>query len=210
MMVPFVTLGIIALTALISILAFSNRELFRRFVFNAYDIKHFKHGYRFLSYALIHADWIHLLINMMVLYSFGQVVEAYYGFIFGPKGIFYYVLLYIGGIVLSTTPSYGKHRDDYTYSAVGASGAVSAVVFASILFDPLNKIYLFMLPIGIPAVIFAVLYLVYSWYMAKRNIDNIGHDAHFWGAVFGFVFTLALKPSLINHFFLSIQSALAS
>jgi membrane associated rhomboid family serine protease len=143
-------------------------------VFNAYDIKHFKHGYRFLSYALIHADWIHLLINMMVLYSFGQVVEAYYGFIFGPKGIFYYVLLYIGGIVLSTTPSYGKHRDDYTYSAVGASGAVSAVVFASILFDPALNRSISRVADRNSAVIFAVLYLVYSWYMAKRNIDISG------------------------------------
>jgi membrane associated rhomboid family serine protease len=200
-MSSFITIGIIVITAIISVAAFGNKELHRRLLFNAYDIKHFRQGYRFFTYALVHADWVHLLINMMVLYSFGRIVESYYAFLFGSKGIFYYILLYAGGIILSTTPSYGKHKDNHSYNAVGASGAVSAVVFASIIFDPLNKIYLFMIPIGIPAVIFGVLYLVYSWYMAKKNIDNIGHDVHFWGAVFGFAFTLALKPSLINYFF---------
>jgi membrane associated rhomboid family serine protease len=196
-----VTIVIILITVVVSVLAFSNRDLFRRLVFNAYDIKHFKNTYRFLSYALIHADWIHLLVNMMVLYSFGRIVEQYYGYYFGLKGILYYLMLYIGGIALSTLPSYGKHKDDYSYTAVGASGAVSAVVFASIVFDPLNKIYIFLIPIGIPAIIFGVLYLVYSWYMGKKNIDNIGHDAHFWGAVFGFVFTILLKPVLLVQLF---------
>jgi len=190
---------IIAVTVIVSIFAFSNRQLFRRLVFSPYDIKHFKNSYRFVSYALIHADWVHLLVNMMVLYSFGRVVEAYYGFYFGNKAILYYILLYIGGIALSTLPSYGKYKDDYSYSAVGASGAVSAVVFASIIFDPLSKIYIFLIPIGIPAIIFAVLYLAYSWYMGKKNIDNVGHDAHFWGAVFGFIFTILLKPSLLGN-----------
>jgi membrane associated rhomboid family serine protease len=196
-----VTLIIIAITVIVSLLAFSNREIFRRLAFNAYDIKHFKNSYRFLSYALVHADWIHLIINMMVLYSFGRIVEQYYEIIFGIKGILYFILLYIGGTALSTLPSYGKYKDDYSYTAVGASGAVSAVVFASIIFDPLMKIYLFFVPIGIPAIIFGVLYLIYSAYMGKKNIDNIGHDAHFWGAIFGFVFTIILKPDLIVRLF---------
>ncbi len=196
-----VTIVIILVTVAVTILAFNNHELFRRLAFNAYDIKHFKNSYRFVSYALIHADWIHLLINMMVLYSFGRVVETYYGFYFGNKAILYYLLLYIGSTAISTLPSYGKHKDDYTYTAVGASGAVSAVVFASIIFDPMSKIYLFLIPIGIPAIIFGVLYLAYSWYMGKKNIDNVGHDVHFWGAIFGFVFTIVLKPSLLNNLF---------
>lgn len=195
-----VNLVIIAVTVVVSLVAFSNRALFRRLMFNPYDISEFGNYYRFVSYALIHADWIHLLINMMVLYSFGQVVEAYYGLLWGTKGMFYYVLLYTGGVALSTLPAYGKHRHDYSYNAVGASGAVSAVVFASILFDPMNNIFLFLLPIGIPAVIFGALYLVYSWYMARKNVDNIGHDVHFWGALFGFAFTLAMKPALFQHF----------
>ena len=194
-----VTILIIALTAIISVIAFGNRELFRRLAFNAYDIKHFKNSYRFLSYALIHADWIHLLVNMMVLYSFGRIVEAYYGFYFGTKGILYYILLYVGGTALSTLPSYGKHKDDYHYTAVGASGAVSAVLFASIIFDPMSKIMIFPIPIGIPAIIFGPMYLAYSWYMGKKNIDNVGHDVHFWGAIFGFVFTIILKPALFGN-----------
>lgn len=191
-----VTILIVIITVLVSIFAFSNRELFRRLAFNAYDIKHFKNSYRFVSYALIHGDWMHLLINMMVLFSFGRVVESYYEFHFGSKGILYYLLLYIGGTALSTLPSYGKYKDDYSYTAVGASGAVSAVVFASIIFAPLSKIYLFLIPIGIPAILFGALYLAYSWYMDKKNIDNVGHDVHFWGAIFGFVFTIVLKPAL--------------
>ncbi len=194
-----VTILIIAVTAIVSILAFSNHDIFRRLAFNAYDIKHFKNSYRFLSYALIHADWIHLLVNMMVLYSFGRNVEVYYGYNFGSKGILYFILLYIGGAALSTLPSYGKHKDDYSYTAVGASGAVSAVVFASIIFDPWSKLIIFPIPIGIPAILFGFLYLIYSWYMGKKNIDNVGHDAHFWGAVFGFMFTIILKPALFGH-----------
>lgn len=194
-----VTILIIAVTVIVSILAFSNHDIFRRLAFNAYDIKHFKNSYRFLSYALIHADWIHLLVNMMVLYSFGRNVEVYYGYNFGSKGVLYFILLYIGGAALSTLPSYGKHKDDYSYTAVGASGAVSAVVFASIIFDPWSKLIIFPIPIGIPAILFGFLYLIYSWYMGKKNIDNVGHDAHFWGAVFGFVFTIILKPALFGH-----------
>ena len=194
-----ITILIIAVTAIISVIAFSNHELFRRLAFNAYDIKHFKNSYRFLTYALIHADWIHLLVNMMVLYSFGRIVEAYFGFYFGTKGILYYILLYVGGIALSTLPSYGKHKDDYSYTAVGASGAVSAVLFASIIFDPMSKIMIFPIPIGIPAIIFGPMYLAYSWYMGKKNIDNVGHDVHFWGAIFGFAFTLILKPALFGN-----------
>jgi len=202
----YVSLFIIIVTAIVSILAFNNRELFRRLAFNAYDIKHFKNTYRFLSYALIHADWIHLLINMMVLYSFGRIVEEYYNMYFGLKGIFYYILLYIGGTALSTLPSYGKHKDDYSYTAVGASGAVSAVVFASIIFAPLSKIYLFPLPFGIPAILFGVMYLFYSAYMGKKNVDNVGHDAHFWGAIFGFAFTIALKPTLIVSLYSTLSN----
>lgn len=202
----FVSIIIIAVTVIVSILAFSNRDIFRRLAFNAYDIKHFKNSYRFLSYALIHADWMHLLINMLVLYSFGRVVEEYYQLYFGMKGILYYILLYVGGTALSTLPSYGKHKDDYSYTAVGASGAVSAVVFASIIFAPLSKIYLFPIPIGIPAIIFGVLYLIYSGYMGKKNVDNIGHDAHFWGAIFGFVFTIVLKPTLIINLYTTLSN----
>jgi membrane associated rhomboid family serine protease len=201
-----ITVLIIAITAIVSIIAFSNRELFRRLAFNAYDIKHFRNSYRFLSYALIHADWIHLLVNMMVLYSFGRIVETYYGAYFGLKGTLYYLLLYVGGTALSTLPSYGKNKENYSYTAVGASGAVSAILFASIVFLPLGRIVIFPIPIGIPAIIFGPLYLIYSAYMGKKNIDNIGHDVHFWGAIFGFAFTILLKPVLMVNLFETLTS----
>jgi len=137
---------------------------------------------------------------MFVLYSFGGQVEYLMVFIFGMKGYLYYILLYIGGIFLSVVPSFEKHRNDSWYNAVGASGAVSAVVFSSIIFLPSSKIVFLLLPFPIPAVVFGILYLVYSAYMAKRATDNIGHDAHFWGALFGAVFTIALKPALAVSF----------
>jgi len=137
---------------------------------------------------------------MFVFYSFGRLVSAYFEIVFAGKDIFYFLLLYFGGLLISAAPAFGKHKDNIYYNSVGASGAVSAIVFSSIVFDPMNKIYLFFIPIGIPAIIFGVLYLIYSAYMDKKAKDNIGHDAHFWGGIYGFVLTVALKPDLFAHF----------
>jgi membrane associated rhomboid family serine protease len=199
---------IIAITVLVSILAFSNNRLFGRLTYVPFSIKHNHEGYRFFSYALVHADFIHLFVNMFVLYSFGNVVEYFYTGVFGLKGFLYFILLYLGGVVLSVTPSYGKHKDDPSYSAVGASGAVSAVVFASIIFNPMAPIGILFIPFSIPAVIFGVLYLIYSAYMTGKAVDNVGHDAHFWGAVFGIFFTIALKPTLAIHLYNNIVQRL--
>lgn len=195
------TLVIIIITAIVSVLAFSDRGLMNRLQFNAYQVRHRNEVYRFFTYAFVHADWMHLAVNLFVLYSFGEVVEMFYGVVFTGKASFYYVLLYAGGIIFSTLASYVKQNNNPYYNAVGASGAVSAVVFASILLHPAGRIGFLFLPFDIPAVVFGVLYLVYSAYMAKRAKVNIGHDAHFWGAIFGIVYTLALKPSLAIEFF---------
>lgn len=202
------TIFIIAITVLISVIAFGNNSFFNKLTYLPFGIKYNHEGYRFFSYALVHADFIHLFVNMFVLYSFGNVVEYFYMGLFGMKGYLYYFLLYLGGIVLSVTPSYGKHKDNPGYSAVGASGAVSAVVFASIIFNPLAPIGILFIPFSIPAIIFGVLYLVYSAYMTGKANDNVGHDAHFWGAVFGIFFTIALKPSLVVHLYESIAQRL--
>lgn len=191
---------IIAITAVVSIIAMTNPGLFYRLKFNPYLALHSKQWYRFFSYALVHAGWLHLFINMFVLYSFGDVVIQYYTMLFGIKGYYYYGLLYVGAVMISVLPSFGKHKNDPLYNAVGASGAVSAVVFASIMFVPTGKITIFPIPFGIPAFIFGILYLVYSAYMGKRGKDNIGHDAHFWGAVFGVIFTIAIKPRIALYF----------
>ena len=200
------TLIIIAVTVVFSLIGLGSQEFFSRFRFNPYIIIRSGQYYRFLTYGLLHADFFHLAINMFVLYSFGGVVLDAYGILFQEKGVYYYVLLYLGGILLSVLPSFGKHKNNPYYNAVGASGAVSAVVFASILFVPTGKIMIFPIPFGIPAFIFGVLYLVYSAVMARRGKDNIGHDAHFWGAVFGVLFTLALKPGVFLHFVDNIRS----
>ena len=200
------SLIIIIITVIISISAFYNRGMFDRFKFNAYAIRHHGEGWRFFTYGLIHADWMHLFINMFVLYSFGNAVIEAFLFYFAAKGYMFYLLLYIGGIVFSVLLDYGKHKDDAYYNAVGASGAVSAVLFASILLHPSGKIMLFPIPFPLPSVVFGVFYLVYSAVMAKRAKDNIGHNAHFLGAVFGIAFTIALKPALAVQFWQEITN----
>ncbi len=203
-----ITILIIAVTVLISILGMNNADIFERLKFNPYDVKHSNHWYRFFTYGFLHAGWIHLFINMMVLYSFGGIVEVMFGRFFPEKHILYYLLLYTGGLILSVIPSFGKHKNDVFYNAVGASGAVSAVVFSSIILYPAGKIFLFFIPVPIPAPVFGVLYLLYEGYMSKRGRDNIGHDAHLWGAIFGLVYTIALKPSLFSLFLQQIGLAL--
>jgi len=198
-------LAIIIITVIISIYALYNQEAFGRLKFNAYAIRHHGEGWRFFTYGLIHADWVHLFINMFVLYSFGKAVIDAYHFYFDLKGYMFYLLLYVGGIVFSVLFDFGKHKDDMYYNAVGASGAVSAVLFASILLYPTGTVMLFPIPFPLPSVLFGAFYLIYSAVMARRAKDNIGHNAHFWGAVFGIVFTVALKPNLAISFYKQVM-----
>lgn len=200
-------LAIIVITSLVSILCFTGTLPFDRLKFSAYDIWHRRKWYRMLSYGLVHGGWGHLLFNMLTLYFFGEVVEKYFGAAFGePVGVILYVVLYVSAIAVSTIGDLVKYRDDPYYSAVGASGAVSAILFASILFEPKMGIYIYFIPIPIPGYIFAPLYLLYCWWAARKNADNIGHSAHFWGAVYGLVFPLLLRPDLIVHFLSRLQS----
>lgn len=198
------TIIIIIITAITSFIAFNNPPAFYQMKFNAYLIHHNRQWYRFFTYGLIHADWMHLLVNMFVLWSFGTLVEQLFSNYFGPLATMYFLLLYAGGILFSTLPSYGKHKNNDFYNAVGASGAVAAVLFSSIIMYPQGTIMFLFVPFPIPAWIFGIIYLVYSAYMAKQGRDNIGHDAHFWGAVYGVVFTIALNPSFVPDFFRNI------
>lgn len=202
-----VTYIIIGITALISILAFSNRALFDKLLFDPYRINHLRQYYRFFTHGLVHADWTHLAINMFVLLSFGSMVEDVFIQIFGSgKGTYFYILLYVGGLLLSATPSFGKHKNNEWYTAVGASGAVSSIVFASILISPLSGIRFIFIPFDIPAFIFGLLYLGYSAYMSRKGQDNIGHDAHFYGALYGLLYTIIIKPALLTGFINQISS----
>jgi len=190
---------IIVITTVISIAAFYNHNIMERLQFNAYQVYHRKEYFRMITHAFLHAGWEHLIINMIVFWSFGNAVERYFNMYFGSAGTYYYLVLYFGAILFSSLWSLFKQKNHYYYNAVGASGAVSAIVFSAIFFAPWNKIYFFgILPI--PGIVFAILYLVYSYQMGKRNVDNIGHDAHFLGAAYGFFLPIILRPSLLYDF----------
>jgi len=197
------TILLIIITSAISILAFNNREIFDKLQLNPYSVYHKKQWYRVISHGFLHADWAHLFINMFVLFFFGRSVEneferlAINGTIKSP--VFSFVLLYFASMVFATVTSIAKQKDNIWYNSVGASGAVSAILFTHIFFQPLAKLYFYAV-IPIPGIIFGVLYLGYSHYMSRRGNDNINHDAHFIGAVFGFLFPLLLEPKLINVF----------
>jgi membrane associated rhomboid family serine protease len=198
-----VTLIIVIITVLTSVAAFRRRELFYRLDLSPARVVHKKEYYRIFTHAFLHADYFHLGINMLVLYSFGSYIEGVFsqleaaGVIFsGPLS---FILLYVSSIALASVSTVTRYRNNEAYSAVGASGAVSAIVFTYIFFAPLEKIYFYMV-LPIPGILFGILYLVYSSYMGRRKSDNINHSAHFWGAVVGFVFPILLEPSLFKVF----------
>lgn len=191
---------IIIFTALISYSAFNNASLQYRLQFNAYQINHRKEWWRFFSHSLVHGDYMHLIVNMFVLWSFGSAAIQYFEYYLGLNGNLLFILLYVIALPFSSLVSYQKHLNNPGYNAVGASGAVSAVVFTCIYFDPWNLLY-FLGVIPIPGIVFGLGYLYYSYRMALKEMDNIGHDAHFWGAVIGFVFPIFIQPKSITIFF---------
>jgi membrane associated rhomboid family serine protease len=183
----------------VSYAAFKSHKLMDQLQFNASKIVHKKEYHRLFTHAFIHANWEHLFVNMIVLFSFGQAIETYFKYYFGNNAILNYAFLYLGGILVSNIYALIKHRNNYFYNSVGASGAVSAVLFAAIFFDPWNKILFFMI-LPIPGIVFAALYLVYSYQMSMKQKDNVAHDAHFLGALFGFVFPILLNYQLFESF----------
>ena len=194
-----ITVIIIAITCIVSILCFNGTLNGNKLIFNAYQVWHRKEWYRMLTSGIIHSGWGHLFFNMLTLYFFGRVVEQYFSAAFGGVlGAVLYVMLYVSALAISSLGDLVKYRDNWNYNALGASGAVSAVLFASILFAPKMGIYIYLIPIPVPGYIFAPLYLLYCWYMAKRNMDNIGHTAHFWGAVYGMLFPIICKPYVLS------------
>ena len=186
---------ILIITVLVSFMAFNNQELRHKLIFNPFIIKKKNEYHRFITSGLIHADWMHLIFNMIVIFYFSFTIEGYYLQLFEDKLIakYYFLFLYIGGLIISDLPSYFKHKDNYYYNSLGASGATSSVLFAFILFQPWSMLYFFGI-IPIPAILFGIGFLWYSSHMSKKSVDNINHDAHFYGAVWGVVFTLIIKP----------------
>jgi len=195
----YVTIIIIVITALMSLAAFQSADLMDRWIMRPYLVRHNNQWYRFITSGLIHANWPHLFVNMLVFYSFAGVVFAYYDAYFANKAVYYFLILYFGGMVIADLPTYMKHQNDPGYASLGASGAVSAITFAFVLMEPRETLYV-MGVLPVPAIVFGVLYLLYTQYAAKRGGDNINHSAHFYGAVFGIVFTILLRPNFAVDF----------
>ena len=191
------TLVIVALTVLVSWRAFNDQRLLDRLILWPPAISRHRQYERLLTHGFIHADWMHLLFNMITLWSFGTAVERAFSQMITPAG---YVLFYLSAIVVSILPTYISHRRDPNYRSLGASGGVSAVLFSFILFDPWSTLIIFPIPLPIPAFLFAVLYVGYSIWMDRRGRDNVNHSAHLWGAAYGVLFTVLLEPRILGHF----------
>jgi len=212
----YITYFILGITILVSLKAFEDDNFKRKLLLNPYDVMHYKKWYRVFTHAFIHADFMHLGFNMYVLYMFGVEVTPEPGYVmsflslepalvkdFGVKGYWYYFLLYVGGIFFSSIVALYKYKDNPGYNSLGASGAVSAVIFGCILLNPHAQMGFFLLP-SMPAYIFGPLLLVIEYFMAKRGRTNIAHDAHIAGALFGIIFIIAINPNYIINFFNSI------
>jgi membrane associated rhomboid family serine protease len=182
---------IILLTVGVSFVGLSNPRVIQALLLWPPAIRQKSEIYRLVTYGVVHADFPHLLFNMVTLYFFGGAIEAVYLRVFGQFG---YVAFYVLALVISILPTYVQHRDDPQYRSLGASGAVSAVLFAFILFNPWTPIYIFFIPVGIPAIVFAVLYVAYESWSQRRGKDNVNHSAHLWGAAFGVACTLVFVP----------------
>lgn len=194
------TIYIIIFTCAISLIGFSNPVFLNALLFEPYSINQRKQYYRFITGGLLHADWMHLFVNMLVLYSFGQAVEYYYAGLFGRFSSIIYLLLYSSAIFAANVSTYFKHQHNAGFRSLGASGAVSAIVFAFILFAPYQKLYVFF-ALPLPAIVYGILYLAYEYAMSKRGHSTIHHEAHLEGAIYGIAFTIALKPSVAITFF---------
>lgn len=191
-----ITILIIAITCVVSFLAFNNPVLMNRLILWPPAVKRDREYWRLVTYGLIHADGQHLLFNMITLYFFGRFMEPIFERDIGVVG---YVLFYVGALIASILPTYAKNENNPNYRSLGASGAVSAVLFAFILVNPWAMIIFYFFPM--PAILYAALYIGYSIYMDHRGRGNVNHSAHLWGAAYGVAFTLVMEPSRFSGFF---------
>jgi len=192
---PIATWGLIGLTVLVSWRAFSDQRLLQRLILWPPGIERQRQYDRLLTHGFIHADSMHLLFNMVTLYFFGSAIERMFIPSIGRPG---FLLFYLSAIVVAILPTYLRHRHDAHYRSLGASGGVSAVLFATILVSPWSIIYVFFIPM--PAVVFGLTYLGYSIWMDHRGGDNINHSAHLWGAGYGMLFIVLMEPKVAARF----------
>lgn len=195
-----VAAAIFAFTILTSIYAFNNSHIFGKLMLHPHSVSKGKNLYQLISSGFIHKDWGHLFFNMLSFYFFAFSLEKIIGH-------WQFALLYVISLILSDLPTVAKHKNDYWYSSLGASGAVCAVVFSFILFYPFTSLMIFPIPLPIPAVLYGFLFLAYSSYAARKSNDGINHDAHFYGAIAGVTITIVLYPQVVEHFVSSISGA---
>jgi membrane associated rhomboid family serine protease len=195
-----VTIALIIANVIFSLAGFSNAAMVDKTIMWPYRVARENQYFRFITSGFLHADYMHLIFNMFTLFFFGRNLELFFGF-YGLGGQISYLALYFLALIASDIPSYIKHKNDYGYRSLGASGAVAAVVFATIVFSPWSSIYIYG-ALKISAVVYAALYILYCVYMGKKNNDHVNHDAHLWGSVFGLAFTLVLiaylQPGLFS------------
>lgn len=185
---------IIIVTVLVSLNAFNKSLILDKMVYSPYRVKHEKEYYRLISHMFIHADSVHLIFNMMSLYFLGSFLENELMFSFGSiGGEVHFLILYFFGGLFSTLIPFSRNQDNSNYRALGASGAVSAVIFAAIIWNPTMKLSLLFLPIPIPAYIFGPIYLAFEYWADRRGGTGIAHDAHIGGAIFGVIYVLIIN-----------------
>lgn len=195
-----ITLALILITVVISLWGFNNPALMDRWVMNPYKVSRSGQYYRLLTSGFLHADFGHLFFNMFSFYIFGGMIERIFTSLFGAGGEIYLLVFYLVGIIVSDIPTLIRHRNDPRYNSLGASGGVSSIIFAAILFFPLNDVCLYGI-ICFPGFIFGLLYVLYSVYESRRGVGNINHDAHLYGALFGILFMVVVYPPVLPSFF---------
>ncbi|WP_448518435.1 rhomboid family intramembrane serine protease [Rhodoflexus sp.] len=195
------TVIIMLITGGISIYVFTRPDLQEKWMLNPYRISRRGEWYRFITSGLIHIGWVHLIFNLFTFYFFGSWIERYFVIVHGQKlGYLYFLLLYIGGIVAADIPTYLRYKDHSYYNSLGASGGVSAIIFATIFYNPTEVVCLYAF-FCLPGFIWGGIYLGYSYFYDKRGSDSINHSAHLYGALFGFLLAFLIRPSAIVHFF---------
>jgi len=199
-----ITIILICITVAISFYTFNNAQRQGRWMMNPYLVKTKGQYYRFLSSGFIHQDHMHLLWNMFSFYFFGTVVEHDLGVLFGDAGVYYFIALYLSAIVVSDIPTYFKNRNNPNYNSLGASGGVGSVIFVFIVLEPLQLICFF-IAFCMPGFIFGAGYMIYTYYQGRKAKDNINHDAHLYGALYGLLFCVIVYPASLPVFFEQIK-----